>query len=75
MLRVRDFNGFRPLSSIDLDYTKDTESFSVYINSHQICRISHGNDCKSYSIEVFDAGLFTEHLERISYVLTLYAEH
>lgn len=75
MLQVRDFNGFRPMSSIDLDYTRDTESYSVYSNGRQMCRISHGNDRREYCIEVFDAGLFADHLERISHVLTLYAEH
>ena len=75
MLQVRDFNGFRPLSSVDLDYTRDTESYSVYANGHQVCRISHGIERNEYLIEVFDAGLFAEHLERISQMLTLYAEH
>ena len=75
MLQVRDFNGFRPMSSIDVDYTRDTESFSVYISGNQICRISHGIERNEYLIEVFDARLFAEHLERISHVLTLYAEH
>ena len=75
MLQAHDLNGFRPLSSIDLDYTKDTASFSVHINGYPICRITHGNDRSSYRIEVFNADLFAEHLERISQVLKLYAEH
>ena len=40
ILRSRNFNGFIPTTAIDLDYIRDNESFSIYLDEYQVCRIS-----------------------------------
>jgi hypothetical protein len=74
MLKVRDHNGFRPLSSIDQYYIRDTAEFAVYIDDYRICRFAKGTDSQVYDMKVHRADLFAAHLTWISRILVLYAE-
>ena len=75
-LRARNFDGFIPTSAIDVDYILENESFSIYIGEYQICRISsEGSGAKSnISLEIFDAKLYTNNVEKISSIISLYQE-
>ena len=75
-LRARNFDGFIPTSDIDVVYILENESFSIYIGEYQICRISSegsGTNLK-ISLEIFDAKLYTNNVEKISSIISLYQE-
>ena len=77
MLRVRDFNGFKPASSVGIDYVRNVESFSVYIHDHQICRVSSEGDGfynVKVTIEIFDTKLYSNNVEKINQIIDLYQE-
>ena len=75
-LRVRNFEGFNPISNVGIEYIKENDSFSVYLHNHQVCRIStdgDGVDMK-VSIEIFDTKLYSNNVERINQIIALYQE-
>ena len=75
-LRARNFNGFVPTSTIDVDYVRDNESFSIYAGDYQVCRISSegsGTNLK-ISLEIFDAKLYSNNAEKITSIISLYQE-
>ena len=76
MLRVRDFNGFKPASSVGIDYVRDVESFSLYIHDYQICRVSSEGDGVNLRItlEIFDAKLYSDNVEKINQIIDLYQD-
>ena len=75
-LRVRNFEGFNPISSVGIEYIKDNESFTVYLHNHQVCRISSGTDAIAtfVSIEIFDTKLYSNNVEHINQIIALYQE-
>ena len=75
-LRVRNIEGFNPLSSVGIEYIKENESFSIYLHNYQVCRISSesdGIDVK-VSIEIFDTKLYSNNVEKINQIIALYQE-
>ena len=75
-LRARNFNGFVPTSTIDVDYVRDNESFSIYVGDYQVCRISSegsGTELK-LTLEIFDAKLYTNNNVVISNIISLYQD-
>ena len=75
-LRVRDFNGFKPASSVGIEYIRDTESFSIYLHEHQVCRVSSEGDGVNLRItlEIFDAKLYSNNIEQINQIINLYQD-
>ena len=75
-LRVRNFEGFNPLSSVGIEYIKENESFSIYLHDYQVCRISSDGDGvdMKVSIEILDAKLYSNNVERINQIIALYQE-
>lgn len=76
ILRARNFHGFIPTSAVDLDYVRDNESFSIYGEDFQICRISSegsGSELK-ITIEIFDAKMYINNAEKISSIISLYQD-
>ena len=76
ILRARNFDGFIPTSAIDVDYINSNDSFSIYVGDYQICRITSegsGTNLK-ISLEIFDAKLYTNNVEKISSIISLYQE-
>lgn len=76
MLRARNYNSFIPTSAIDLGYVRDNESFSIYADDYQVCQISSegtGTELK-ISIVIFDAKLYTNNVEKISSIISLYQD-
>ena len=75
-LQSRSFQGFIQASSIDLDYIRDNESFSLYVGDFQICRVSYqGSGCElKVTVEIFSAKLYNNNVENISNILSLYED-
>lgn len=75
-LRVRNYEGFNPISSVGIEYIKDNESFSIYLHNYQVCRISSGRDAVAtfVSIEIFDTKLYSNNVEQINQIIALYQE-
>ena len=75
-LRVRDFEGFKPASSVDLNYVRKTPSFSIYLHDYQICRLSSDGDGVDLHItlEIFDAKLYFNNAEQINHIIELYQD-
>ena len=75
-LRVRNFEGFNPLSSVGIEYVKENESFSIYLHAYQVCRISSAVDAigVNISIEIYDAKLYSNNVEHINQIIALYQE-
>ena len=75
-LRARNFDGFVQASTIDVDYVRDNESFSIYVGDYQVCRISSegsGTELK-LTLEIFDAKLYTNNSVVISNIISLYQD-
>ena len=75
-LRVRNCEGFNPISSVGIEYIKDNEAFSIFIHNYPVCRISSARDAVAtfVSIEIFDTKLYSNNVERINQIIALYQE-
>ena len=75
-LRVRNIEGFNPLSSVGIEYIKENESFSIYLHNYQVCRISSEGDGVTLrvSLEIFDPKLYSNNVEQINNIISLYQD-
>ncbi len=75
-LRVRNSEGFNPISSVGIEYIKDNEAFSIYLYTYPVCRISSAVDAVAtfVSIEIFDIKLYSNIVEQINQIIALYQE-
>ena len=75
-LRVRDIDGFKPASSVGIEYINTVESFSIYLHEHQICRVSVGDDSITLRItlEIFNPKLYINNIESINNIIALYQD-
>ena len=76
MLRVRDYDGFKPASSVGIEYITKNQSFSIYMNTNQICRVSSDGDGVTLrvSLEIFDPKLYSNNVEQINNIICLYQD-
>ena len=76
MLYVRNREGFNPFSSAGIEYIRDNEAFSVYLDTYPVCRITSARDAVGtfVSIEIYDIKLYSNNIERINHLITLYQE-
>lgn len=75
-LRVRDIDGFKPASSVGIEYIRTVDSFSIYLHEHQICRVSVDGDSTNLRItlEIFDTKLYSNNVESINNIIDLYQD-
>lgn len=75
-LRVRNYEGFNPISSVGIEYLKDNEVFSIFLHNYPVCRISSARDAVAafVSIEIFDTKLYSNNVEQINQIIALYQE-
>ena len=75
-LRVRDIDGFKPASSVGIEYVSTVESFSIYLREHHICRVSVYGDGLSLrlTLEIYNPKLYSNNVESINNILALYQD-
>ena len=76
MLRIRDFNGFISAAKVDQQYLLNTESFSIYYEDVQVCRVSSrgiGEDL-CITLEIFDVKIYSSIVEKVNKIISLYKD-
>ena len=75
-LCVRDIGGFKPASSVGIEYVSTVESFSIYLDKHQICKVSIGDDSLTLRImlDIFNPKLYINNIESINDIIALYQD-
>ena len=76
MLRVRDFNGFISAAKVDQQYLLNTESFSIYYEDVQVCRVSSrsATDGLCITLEIFDVKIYSSIVEKVNQIISLYKD-